>query len=75
MMAYVGHESGTTGIARARIFTRLWRSGIDTNASIPPAFVAWRAGTIKIPARIDRKAKTEGQNSHNALHGPSLQGQ
>jgi hypothetical protein len=32
--------------ARARIFKHLWSPGIDSKASIPPAYVAWRAGTI-----------------------------
>ncbi len=33
---------------RARIFKRLWSPGIDSKASIPPAYVAWRAGTITL---------------------------
>jgi hypothetical protein len=32
----------------ASIFKRLWSSGIDSKASIPPAYVAWRAGTITL---------------------------
>ncbi len=32
----------------ARICKRLWSPGIDTKASIPPAYVAWRAGTITL---------------------------
>jgi hypothetical protein len=32
--------------AGARIFKRLWSPGIDSKASILPAYVAWRAGTI-----------------------------
>jgi hypothetical protein len=35
-------------IYRARIFKRLWSPGIDSKASIPPAYVAWRAGTITL---------------------------
>ncbi len=35
-------------ISRARIFKRLWNPGIDSKASIPPAYVAWRAGTITL---------------------------
>jgi hypothetical protein len=27
---------------------RLWSPGIDSKASIPPAYVAWRAGTITL---------------------------
>jgi hypothetical protein len=42
---------------RARIYKRLWRPGIDSEDSIPPAYVAWRAGTTNIglsyrPARL-----------------------
>jgi hypothetical protein len=32
----------------ARIFERLWSPGIDTKELIPPAYVAWRAGTITL---------------------------
>ncbi len=35
-----------TQLNRARIFKRLWSPEIDSKASIPPAYVAWRAGTI-----------------------------
>jgi hypothetical protein len=35
-------------IHRARIFKRLRSPGIDSKASIPPAYVAWRAGTITL---------------------------
>jgi hypothetical protein len=34
--------------ARAGIFKPLWSPGIDAKASIPPAYVAWRAGTITL---------------------------
>ncbi len=33
---------------RARIFKRLWSPGIDSKEWIPPAYVAWRAGTIAL---------------------------
>ncbi len=33
---------------RARIFLRLWSPGIDSKEWIPPAYVAWRAGTITL---------------------------
>jgi hypothetical protein len=33
---------------RAGIFKRLWSPGIDAKASVPPAYVAWRAGTITL---------------------------
>ncbi len=32
-------------VARASICKRLWSPGIDSEKSIPPASVAWRAGT------------------------------
>jgi hypothetical protein len=32
----------------ARIFKGLWSPGIDSKESIPPAYVAWRAGTITL---------------------------
>jgi hypothetical protein len=32
----------------SRIFKRLWSSGIDSKEWIPPAYVAWRAGTITL---------------------------
>jgi hypothetical protein len=35
-------------VNRARIFKSLWNQGIDTKGSIPPAYVAWRAGTITL---------------------------
>jgi hypothetical protein len=33
---------------RAGIFKPLWRPGIDAKASIQPAYVSWRAGTITL---------------------------
>jgi hypothetical protein len=32
----------------AGIFKPLWSPGIDAKASIPPTYVAWRAGTITL---------------------------
>jgi hypothetical protein len=34
--------------AGAGIFKPLWSPGIDAKASIPPAYVAWRAGTLTL---------------------------
>jgi hypothetical protein len=34
--------------ARAGIFKLLWSPGIDSTESIPPVFVAWRAGTATL---------------------------
>jgi hypothetical protein len=33
---------------RAGIFKPLWSPGIDAKASILPAYIAWRAGTITL---------------------------
>jgi hypothetical protein len=38
----------TSFYSRAGIFKPLWSPGIDTKASNPPAYVAWRAGTITL---------------------------
>ncbi len=35
-------------VHRARTFKCLWGSGIDSKEWIPPAYVAWRAGTITL---------------------------
>jgi hypothetical protein len=34
--------------ARGGIFKHLWCLGIDSKESIPPAYVAWRAGTTNL---------------------------
>jgi hypothetical protein len=44
---------------RAWICRRLWSAGIDSKESIPPAYVAWRAGTsnsviVYEPARLHK---------------------
>jgi hypothetical protein len=36
------------GELRARTFKCLWGPGIDSKEFIPPAYVAWRAGTITL---------------------------
>ncbi len=44
----------TNRLARARLCKRLWSPGIDTEETIPPAYVAWQAGTtnrVVVPAR------------------------
>ncbi len=42
-------DEGTESLALwAGIFKPLWSPGIDAKASIPPAYVAWRAGTITL---------------------------
>jgi hypothetical protein len=40
-------------LGRDRICKRLWSPGIDSKVSIPPTYVAWRAGTtnrVIVPA-------------------------
>ncbi len=39
---------------RTRICKRLWSRGIDSEESIPPAYVAWRAGTTNRVAAAGR---------------------
>ncbi len=38
----------TANPSRTRIFKRLWSPWIDSKGWIPPAYVAWRAGTITL---------------------------
>ncbi len=56
--AYVGHfdflrdfwiRTQRAAVAnRAGIFKLLWSPGIDSRESIPPVYVAWRAGTTTL---------------------------
>ncbi len=39
---------GSIRTTRASIFKRLWSPEIDSKERIPPAYVAWRAGTITL---------------------------
>jgi hypothetical protein len=65
---------------RARIFKCLWGPGIDSKEWIPPAYVAWRAGTItlfllgsyKAPHRLFKNSSSGGEflgNSNSHLYG------
>ncbi len=38
----------TDEVFRAGIFKPVWSPGIDAKVSIPPAYVAWWAGTITL---------------------------
>ncbi len=40
-------QTGSSGTLIG-IFKPLWSPGIDAKASIPPAYVAWRAGAITL---------------------------
>jgi hypothetical protein len=42
------HPLTHAAVSEARIFKRLWSPGIDSKETIPPAYVAWRAGTINL---------------------------
>jgi hypothetical protein len=41
-------DGGQFGNSRVRIFKLLRSPGIDSKESIPPAYVAWRAGTTTL---------------------------
>jgi hypothetical protein len=41
-------EGAHSTLYRARTFKCLWGPGIDSKELIPPAYVAWRAGTITL---------------------------
>jgi hypothetical protein len=48
LFSVVFTPSTSSHYGRAGIFKALWSPGIDAEASIPPAYVAWRAGTITL---------------------------
>jgi hypothetical protein len=54
--------------AKARFCKRLRRPGIDSEASIPPACVAWRAGTTN-------KARQAGYRFLGSLKGLQIRAQ
>ncbi len=58
--------------ARARICKRLRRPGIDSEDSIPPACVAWRAGTTY---RVDVQARQAGYRFLGSLKGLQIRAQ
>ncbi len=62
----------------ARIFKLFWSPGIDSKEWIPPAYVAWRAGTIifsySVPSHIDC-LKIPAQRSQNRLEGGDERGE
>ncbi len=53
----VGTELSCLWPTRARICKRLWSLGIDSEKSIPPAYVAWRAGTTNRVVAPSRQAE------------------
>jgi hypothetical protein len=58
---------------RARISKLLWSPGIDSNESIPPAYVAWRAGTTNKVVAPVRKAGNRFMDSLKGLQMRALQ--
>jgi hypothetical protein len=58
--------------ARARICKRLRRPGIDSEDSIPPACVAWRAGTTN---RVVVQACQAGYQFLGSLKGLQIRAQ
>jgi hypothetical protein len=58
--------------ARARICKHLWSPGIDSEDSIPPAYLAWRAGTTN---RIIVLARQAGNRFPGSLKGLQIRAQ
>jgi hypothetical protein len=58
--------------ARARICKRLRRPGIDSEDSIPPAYVAWRVGTTN---RVVVPARQAGNRFPGSLKGLQIRAQ
>ncbi len=57
---------------RARICKRLWSPGIDSEESIPPAYVAWPSGTTNRAIVLARKA---GNRFMGSLKGLQIRAQ
>jgi hypothetical protein len=53
--------------ARARICKCLWSPGINSEESISPAYVAWRAGTTNRVVVLARRAENRFLNSLKGL--------
>jgi hypothetical protein len=58
--------------SRARISKRLWSPGIDSDGPIPPAYVAWRAGTSN---RVVVQACHAGNRFQGSLKGLQIRAQ
>ncbi len=59
-------------ITRARICKCLWSPGIDSEESIPPAYVAWRTGTTN---RVIIPARQAGNQFMGSLKGLQIRAQ
>jgi hypothetical protein len=57
---------------RARICKGLWSQGIDSEQSIPPYYLAWRAGTIN---RVVVPARQAGNRCLGSLEGLQIRAQ
>ncbi len=64
--------SGNLDKCLARICKRLWSPGIDSEESIPPACVAWRAGTTN---RVVVSARQDGNRFLGSLKGLRIRAQ
>jgi hypothetical protein len=60
-------SAGATPLYRARICNRLWSPGIDSEKSIPPVYVARRAGTKNRVVVLARQAGNRFLGSTNGL--------
>ncbi len=72
---YIGWRNRFLGInfwPRARICKRLWSPGIDSEESILPAYVAWRASTSK---RVVVPAHQAGNRFLGSLKGLQIRAQ
>jgi hypothetical protein len=62
------HRCGGDGREnRARICKRLWRLGIDSEQSIPPSYLTWRAGTKNRVVVLARQAENRFLGSLKGL--------
>jgi hypothetical protein len=65
-------QDNTKTWSRARISKRLWSPGIDSDGPIPPAYVAWRAGTSN---RVVVQASHAGNRFMGSLKGLQIRAQ
>jgi hypothetical protein len=71
-ISHSGSEASCTLPTRARISKRLWSPGIDSEGSIPSAYVAWRAGTTN---RVVLPARQSGNQFLGSLKGLQIRAQ
>ncbi len=66
---FVFHSLSSLCMARARIFKLLRGPGIDSKESIPPAYIAWRAGTTTLFLYLVPSPLRLFKNSNTVLAG------